>query len=72
MAPRAAFGDAADSWPVVEVCGLCHDDWHTVTRCPPNYRRANRDQLQDLYDLLDLLTVLGPADYPVPLVEVER
>lgn len=28
LAPYSRFGDAADDWPVVEVCRACHEDWH--------------------------------------------
>jgi hypothetical protein len=30
LAPRAVFGDAADRWPVVDVCHDCHREWHRL------------------------------------------
>ena len=30
LAPKAVFGDAADRWPVVDVCHDCHREWHRL------------------------------------------
>jgi len=30
IAPRAFFGDEADSWPTLCLCRKCHEAWHTV------------------------------------------
>ena len=32
IAPRAIFGDSADEWPTVQLCVLCHREWHTVLK----------------------------------------
>lgn len=29
LAPRALFGDAANLWPVIDLCTTCHDEWHS-------------------------------------------
>lgn len=29
-APRALFGDRADSWPKDWLCKPCHDEWHQI------------------------------------------
>lgn len=60
VAPRKIFGDAAEDWPIVYVCGLCHDEWHTVTGCPPGYVPANREKLNGLYFAIATLFELGP------------
>lgn len=31
-APRFAFGEAADEWPVSDLCPECHREWHRVMR----------------------------------------
>lgn len=28
LAPRNVFGEEADAWPTVRVCGECHAHWH--------------------------------------------
>lgn len=28
LAPRNVFGDEAEAWPTVQVCGECHTFWH--------------------------------------------
>jgi hypothetical protein len=49
-APRALFGDGCDLWPTVDICGLCHDDWHQRTNAPASYVQADRAALGCMYD----------------------
>ena len=33
-APRALFGDEADSWPTDMLCPTCHERWHKTLATP--------------------------------------